>query len=74
MQKDVLNSLKLEAESDLAKGMLSLKLLTQHPAGIGDHSTGDFWNNSREALDKVADARDRLETLEWIKRTLAEAD
>tara|TARA_R110000751_G_scaffold1985_2_gene7571 strand:- start:3980 stop:4204 length:225 start_codon:yes stop_codon:yes gene_type:complete len=74
MQKGMFNSLKLEAESDLAKGMLSLKLLTQHPAGIGDHSTGDFWNNSREALDKVADARDRLETLEWIKRTLAEAD
>ena len=74
MQKDVLNSLKLEAESDLAKGMMSLKLLTQYPAGIGDHSTGDFWNNSREALDKVADARDRLETLEWINKTLAEAD
>ena len=54
MQKGMFNSLKLEAESDLA--------------------TGDFWNNSREALDKVADARDRLETLEWIKRTLAEAD
>jgi hypothetical protein len=34
-----------------------------HPAGIGDHSTGDLHNNLNEALASLADAEDRIETL-----------
>ena len=34
-----------------------------HPAGIGDHSTGDLRNNLDEALTLLVDANDRLDIL-----------
>ena len=37
--------------------------MLDHPAGIGDHSTGDLHENLNEALAKLADAEDRLDTL-----------
>jgi hypothetical protein len=39
----------------------------EHPAGIGDHSTEDFYNNIEEALQKLVDAEDKLSTLEKFK-------
>jgi len=55
--------LKSSAEADLAKADLTMELLGDHQAGIGDHSTGDFYKNAEEALALAADALDRLETL-----------
>lgn len=55
--------LKSSAEADLAKAELSLELLGDKAAGIGDHSTGDFYKNAEEALTMAADALDRLATL-----------
>ena len=55
--------LKSSAEADLAKADLSMELLGDKAAGIGDHSTGDFYKNAEEALIMAADALDRLETL-----------
>ncbi len=55
--------LKSSAEADLAKADLTLELLGDKAAGIGDHSTGDFYKNAEEALSMAADALDRLETL-----------
>ena len=55
--------LKTSALSDLAKAELTLELLSDKAAGIGDHSTGDFYKNADEALSMAADALDRLETL-----------
>jgi hypothetical protein len=52
--------LKLSAEADRAKALLTLELLEAHPAGIGDHSTKDFYNNAEEALQMLVDADDRL--------------
>tara|TARA_R110002153_G_scaffold64195_4_gene171868 strand:+ start:1336 stop:1554 length:219 start_codon:yes stop_codon:yes gene_type:complete len=57
------NMLKSSAESDKAKALLSLKLLSEHASGIGDHSTGDFYKNAEEALSMLVDADDRLNTL-----------
>jgi hypothetical protein len=34
--------------------------LGSHPAGIGDHSTNDFYNNAEDALKMLVDADDRL--------------
>ncbi len=34
------------AEADKAKALLTLELLGKHPAGIGDHSTKDFYCSS----------------------------
>ncbi|MEM6330129.1 MAG: hypothetical protein AAF790_07765 [Planctomycetota bacterium] len=56
--------LRNSAETDKQKALLSLELLSEHPAGIGDHSTEDFWKNCEEALALLADAEDRLETLD----------
>lgn len=55
--------LRKSAEADKAKALLTLNLLENHPAGIGDHSTEDFYKNAEEALAVLADADDRLEAI-----------
>ena len=55
--------LKSSAEADIAKAKLTLKLLGEKGVGIGDHSTGDFYNNAEEALALLDSAQSRLETL-----------
>ena len=59
-----LDSLYAKAESDKIDALTSLEILLEHPAGIGDHSTDDLHNNLNDALSKLADANDRLETLD----------
>ena len=62
--KDLLfNMLKTSAEAQKSKALLSLKLLSEKPVGIGDHSTTDFYTNAEEALQMLVDADDRLATL-----------
>lgn len=63
MNSKLYNMLKSSAEADLAKAELTLELLGDKAAGIGDHSTGDFYKNAEEALAMAADALDRLATL-----------
>ena len=63
MNKRLLEMLKTSAESDKAKALLSLELLSESPVGIGDHSTKDFWSNAEEALRLLGDAEDRLNTI-----------
>ena len=55
--------LKTSAEADKAKAMLTLNLLSENPAGIGDHSTEDFYRNAEDALRMLTDADDRLDIL-----------
>ena len=57
-------SLMLNAQKDKAEALASLSIMLDHPAGIGDHSTGDLYNNLNEALSNLADAEDRVECLE----------
>ena len=64
MIQNLYNMLKSEAEADKNKALLTLDLLTNHPSGIGDHSTKDFWDNATEALKLLASADERIETLE----------
>ena len=66
MNVEVYKFLKAEAEADKAKALASIKLLTGHPAGIGDHSTKDYWDNCNEALKLLASSEERLEILEKI--------
>ena len=63
-----LDSLYHQAVTDKVKAEASLHILLDHPAGIGDHSTEDLYNNLNEALSNLADATDRLETLESFKQ------
>ena len=60
----LIDMLYTSARADKAKALLTLDLLENHPAGIGDHSTEDFYKNAEEALSKLAEADDRLETIE----------
>ena len=64
ISKQIYDMLKSEAEADKQKALLSLDLIKNYPAGIGDHSTKDFWDNATEALKLLASAYERLETLE----------
>ena len=56
--------LRTSAEADKAKALLTLELLENHPAGIGDHSTKDFYENAEEALKMLIDSDDRLAAIE----------
>lgn len=62
-RSDAIDALRNSAETDRYKALASLKIMLNHPAGIGDHSTSDLHNNLNEALSQLADADDRLETL-----------
>ena len=64
MNLQVYKFLKAEAQADKEKALASIQLLTNHPAGIGDHSTKDYWDNCNEALRLLASADERLEVLE----------
>jgi len=68
MNEKLYTMLKSSAEADLAKADLTVELLSDKAAGIGDHSTGDFYKNAEEALSMAADALDRLETLKRYER------
>lgn len=60
----VITVLKRQFETQREKALLTLELLTEHPAGIGDHSTTDFYNNAEEAIKALAEADDVLETIQ----------
>ncbi len=61
--KHLFDMLQKDAEAQKAKALLTLELLSNHAAGIGDHSTGDYYKNAEEALQMLVDADDKLETI-----------
>jgi hypothetical protein len=63
MMSPLYNMLMTSAQADKAKAELTLELLSNHPAGIGDHSTDDFYKNAEEALRMLIDAEERIEML-----------
>lgn len=64
MKKELYDMLMASAVAEKTKALLTLDLLSNHPSGIGDHSTKDFYNNAEEALQMLVDADDKIETLE----------
>ena len=64
VKKKLFEMLMLDAQAQKAKAQLTLELLSEHAAGIGDHSTGDFYKNAEEALQMLVDADDKIETLQ----------
>lgn len=58
-----LKALMKKAETDRTNALASLTMMLDHPAGIGDHSTEDLYNNLNEALSSLSDADDRIDTL-----------
>ncbi|MFZ9302415.1 MAG: hypothetical protein ACO239_03530 [Sediminibacterium sp.] len=64
MKPELYDMLLTQAMAERSKAMLTLNLLSEHPAGIGDHSTKDFYNNAEEALTMLVDADDKIEALQ----------
>ena len=64
MKRELYLMLMNDAQADKSKALLTLELMGNSPAGIGDHSTEDFYNNANAALAALADADDRIETLQ----------
>ena len=62
-QHRVITMLKKTFEAQREKALMTFDLLIDHPAGIGDHSTSDFYANAEEAAVALAEAEDVLETL-----------
>jgi len=62
-KQEALDALRNQAETDRHRALASLKILLDHPAGIGDHSTGDLHNNLNQALNQLDSADSRLDTL-----------
>lgn len=69
-REHVWNALYSKAETDRSQALASLRIMLDYPAGIGDHSTADLHNNLNEALSQLADADDRLETLNKYHKEL----
>ena len=63
-QYQVIKMLRKITEADREKALMTLELLTQNPAGIGDHSTEDFYSNAVDAIKALTEADDVLETNE----------
>ena len=70
MKEQLYKLLKSKAISEKEEAITTLKLMGEYPAGIGDHSTKDFYENVEEALSKLVDADDKLNTLEKYKSEL----
>jgi hypothetical protein len=64
MQYRVIKMLRATFEAQKEKALMTFELLTENPAGIGDHSTEDFYKNAEEAAKALAEADDVLDTLE----------
>jgi len=62
-QHRVIKMLTKTYEAQREKALMTFDLLIDHPAGIGDHSTSDFYKNAEEAATALAESEDVLETL-----------
>ena len=69
MKPELYEMLMTQAMAERSKAMLTLNLLSEHPVGIGDHSTTDFYNNAEEALRMLVDADDKMEALQKYFRS-----
>ena len=63
MKKELYSMLLSQSMADKEKALLTLNLLSEHPAGIGDHSADDFYKNATEALEMLVDADDKIAAL-----------
>ena len=64
MENRLIRALRKQAIADREEALLTLDLLTQSPAGIGEHTAEHFLEEGRKAIQKLADADDQLETIE----------
>ena len=57
------NALKSECESDINEALLTLDMCLNNPSAIGEHTSEHFLKEASKALDKLTEARDRIDVL-----------
>ena len=57
-------ALKSECEADINESLLTLDMCFTKATAIGEHTTEHFLKEASKALDKLANSRDKLDTLE----------
>tara|TARA_Y100000389_G_scaffold171998_1_gene180126 strand:+ start:8677 stop:8898 length:222 start_codon:yes stop_codon:yes gene_type:complete len=70
MKEQLYKLLETKALAEKEQAITTMRLLSEHPAGIGDHSTKDFYDNAEEALQTLVDAEDKLAILIKFKLEL----
>jgi hypothetical protein len=60
----VIQALRAQALADREKALMALDLLENQAVGIGDHTANDFLKDATESLQLLADADERIETIE----------
>ena len=62
-QERLYKALKSECEAKINESLLTLDMCFTKAAAIGEHTSEHFMEEASKALDKLTDARDRLDTL-----------
>ena len=67
---EILEYIEQKALLNRSQALLSLTLLYEKPAGIGDHSTNDFYKNIDEAFQLFCSSEEQLQHLQVLKTYL----
>ena len=62
-QERLYRALKSECEANINEALLTLDMCFLKGTAIGEHTSEHFMEEASKALDKLTDARDRLDTL-----------
>ena len=57
-------ALKSECEAEINEALLTLDMCMTQSTAIGEHTSEHFLKEASKALDKLTNARDKLDTLE----------
>ena len=57
-------ALKSECEAEINESLLTLDMCMTQSTAIGEHTSEHFLKEASKALDKLANSRDKLDTLE----------
>ena len=60
-------ALKSECEAEINEALLTLDMCMTQSTAIGEHTSEHFLKEASKALDKLANARDKLDTLEQYR-------
>ena len=58
------NALKSECEAQINEALLTMDMCFTQSTAIGEHTSEHFLAEATKALDKLTNARDKLDTLE----------
>ena len=57
------NALKSECEAQINEALLTMDMCFMNASAIGEHTSGHFMEEASKSLQKLTEARDRLDTL-----------